>query len=152
AHVDHGWREESGDEAAYLTQFCEKAGVKLHQKKLNPPQHNHNLEDEGRKARLAFFKDVIQKGNFKGIALAHHADDQAETVLKRVFEGANLPKLRGLTPSAHVNGILILRPLLHVSKKQIVEWLHSKQIPFFHDTSNQDPRFLRSRLREEIIP
>jgi tRNA(Ile)-lysidine synthase len=152
AHVDHRWRKESEKESAFLVQLCQQAGVAIHLKQLSPPQEKNNLEERGREMRLSFFKGVLAAQNLKGVLLAHHADDHAETVLKRIFEGASLPKLRGLLPKVEIEGITLYRPLLKQRKTEILKWLNKKQIPYFLDPTNDDPRFLRSRLRKKLIP
>lgn len=151
AHVDHGWREESSLEAAKLAEICQKTEVPFHLKRLEPPKGG-NLEEKGRLARLAFFKEICSEEKLRGVALAHHADDQAETVLKRVFEGASLPKLKGLALESEVEGVTIYRPLLKIRKKEILAWLQQEKIPYFSDSTNEDSRFLRTRLREDLLP
>ena len=152
AHVDHGWRRESSAEASFLAEACLKSGIPFHAKRLEPPEDKKNLEDKGRRARLAFFKEVLELRNLKGVLLAHHRDDQAETVLKRLFEGASLPKLKGLAVRAEVEGMVLYRPLLKVTKLTIINWLEEKKIPYFVDPTNEDFHFLRTRLRKELIP
>ncbi len=88
----------------------------------------------------------------KGVFLAHHADDQAETVLKRIFEGATFAKLRGLTPKKQIGEITLYRPLLKVRKDEIISWLKKENIHFFEDATNHDPQFLRARLRHVLLP
>lgn len=152
AHIDHGWRKESREEASYLAALCQKYAIPFHLKRLVPPKEEKNLEDQAREERLAFFKTLSEKEVLKGVFLGHHADDQAETVLKRVFEGASLPKLRGLLPKMEVEGLTLYRPFLKVKKSVIKQWLETRRIAYFTDPTNADCRFLRSRLREEIIP
>jgi tRNA(Ile)-lysidine synthase len=152
AHMDHAWRPESLQESSALAALCAKFNVPFHLKRLAPPEEKKNLEERGREARLAFFKKVVMEQKLKGVLLAHHADDHAETVLKRVFEGATLPKLKGLLPKTELGGLVIYRPLLKVGKKDILKWLQGKQIAYFYDRTNDDPCFLRSRLRHALIP
>lgn len=152
AHVDHGWREESREESLYLEKLCQEAGVPFHLKRLRVPEEKKNLEDQGRRERLAFFKGVVAERKLQGVLLAHHADDQAETVLKRVFEGASLPKLKGLVPLAEWEGLKIYRPFLKLKKGEILEWLQARNLAYFQDATNRDPRFLRSRMRLELMP
>lgn len=142
AHIDHGWREESREEATYLQSVVD---VPFHLKKLQKAPKN--LEDVARKERLAFYKEVLEKRKLGGVLLAHHADDLAETVLKRIFEGARLTKLVGLEKESVVDGILLLRPLLDFRKKQILSYL--KDTKYFVDPTNMD---LRSRMRRDILP
>lgn len=149
-HVDHGWRPESASEAVAIGQICEKWGIKCHTRvlKLEGP----NLEDRSRQARLAFFREICASEELKGVILGHHADDQAETVLKRVFEGASLPKLKGLSLKTQFGELTLYRPLLKIRKAEILQWLDSRGISYFRDPTNRDSRFLRSRMREELLP
>ncbi len=152
AHVDHGWREESVGEVALLRQKCVLSKVVFHEKKLVPPTDSNNLEDKARKERLSFFKQMVAQRNLGGVLLAHHADDHAETVLKRLFEGASLPKLRGLQPKSSNDGLILYRPFLKLKKQEILHYLELNNISFFVDRTNSDPKYLRTRLRGEIIP
>lgn len=152
AHIDHNWRKESQHEREHLAQLCQKNQIPFHLKILNPKLIQGNLEDGCRNARLDFFRELIETYGLQGVILGHHADDQAETVLKRIFEGATFAKLKGLTPVSAQGGLTLLRPLLNVRKKEILEWLESKKIFYFQDATNFDPRFLRTRLRQTVIP
>lgn len=151
AHIDHGWRLESRQEAEELEGICRTEGISFHIKRLKPPEQR-NVEDEARKARLAFFREVLEKEGLEGVLLAHQADDQAETVLKRIFEGASLSKLKGLVPRVELEGMVIYRPLLTVRKADLLKWLEERKIQYFQDTTNLDPRFLRGRLRATLMP
>ncbi len=152
AHVDHGWREESGEEAVQLKALCQQHQIPFFVKRLEPLSVQRNLEDEGRKARLAFFKEIVVQEGLEGVLLAHQADDQAETVLKRLFEGASLPKLKGLSAKTEIDGLTILRPLLRVRKEEILRWLEGEGISYFLDPTNRDERFLRGRMRRALMP
>jgi tRNA(Ile)-lysidine synthase len=152
AHLDHGWREESGKEADYLRTLCQENQIVFHLKKNDKPLEKKNLEEKGREARLTFFKEVLEKRPLKGLFLAHHADDQAEIILKRIFEGATLPKIKGLTPIKELKGMTLFRPFLKIRKGEIIHWLESKNIFYFEDVSNHDPHFLRARMRDQLLP
>ena len=151
AHIDHGWRPESRQEAEELERICRNERVVFHVKRLKIlPEKNR--EDEARKERLAFFKQILETGSLSGLLLAHQADDQAETVLKRLFEGATLPKLRGLAPKIELEGMMVYRPLLKVRKADLLNWLEEKGVSYFQDNTNLDPQFLRGRLRATLMP
>jgi len=149
AHVDHGWRAESHDEAEQLAQLCQSYQLPFYTCRLN--LQGSNLEDRCRQARYAFFRTCLQEG-MQGVVLGHQADDWIETVLKRIFEGARLTKLAGLRPVTQFEGMTLLRPLLAVRKQELINWLQKRQFWFFEDPTNADPKFLRSRLRHEIYP
>ncbi|MCC5832878.1 MAG: tRNA lysidine(34) synthetase TilS [Chlamydiales bacterium] len=150
AHVDHGWRTESAVEAAEIARMCAKNGVKCHIRALN--LQGKNLEERSRVARLGFFREICAAEGLNRVVLGHHADDQAETVLKRIFEGASLPKLKGLAPKTQIGALVLYRPLLNTRKKEILDWLDVRGIPYFLDPTNRNTRYLRSRMRETLLP
>lgn len=152
AHVNHGWRKESFDELDQLKQIANELSLPLHVATLDPSVYKGNLEAESRRARLAFFDSMIQKTQSQAIMLGHHADDLAETVLKRLLEGTGLPFLSCMSSKANVGGLTILRPLLKVYKEEVLNWLKKHGISYFNDTTNSDERFLRARMRETIFP
>lgn len=152
AHVDHGWREESDEEAQQLQEMARDLHLSFYIKKLSPIEMQGNLEAACREARYQFFAQLVEQYQFQAVVVAHHADDQAETVLKRIFEGSHLPNLAALQNVSQANGVTIWRPLLAVSKKTIVDWLEQHQLSAFHDVTNLDPKFLRGRFRTQIIP
>ncbi len=147
AHIDHGWRKESADEAQALREEAERLGCpffsvrfELHEKK----------EDEARKARFSFFSSLFP--GYEALLLAHQADDLAETVLKRVLEGASLSNLGGMKPVSCQYGMRIWRPFLSVRREAILQFLKERSLNPVLDPSNSDPVYLRSRMRQEIFP
>lgn len=152
AHVDHGWREESRDEASQLKALSESFGIPFHLKTISPQQLQGNLEAACRQERLQFFAALSKEHGYQAVLLAHHADDQAETVLKRVLEGADMPFLTGLQQENWIDGARLWRPMLPVAKAEILKWLEQHDIEAFIDRTNLDSRFLRGRFRTHIIP
>lgn len=140
AHVDHGWREESGREAEELRQKVEAMGYRFHLKKLGPVAGN--LESACRHERLQFFKELCLAHGYRAVVLAHHANDQAETVLKRLLEGHPLPSLGAMRAEGEWQGMKIIRPLLHWKKSEI------PSVDCFDDPTNRDLKFLRAKMRE----
>lgn len=151
-HIDHGWRKESSLERKAIEELAQKLSLPLHWIALDPKALQGNLEAECRQKRLQFFQQVALQVQAQGCLLAHHADDQAETVFKRVLEGANLINLSGMAPIQNFGSLALLRPLLSVKKSQIVAWLKLRGISFFHDATNDDVRFLRAKMRQETFP
>jgi tRNA(Ile)-lysidine synthase len=152
AHIDHGWRFESEMEAEFLREEAAKLSLPFHLKRLDPKNLSGNLENACREERLKFFKEICYQENCQAVLLAHHADDQSETVLKRIFEGASLPNLSGLRNIQSIYGINLWRPLLSITKKEIQEWLELNSLTYFDDSTNRDPKYLRARLRDQVIP
>lgn len=152
AHLDHGWRKES----THDVQFCKNIAMQYG----CPFEHAHaqdiyvtkktsgSLEEKGRLLRRAFFEQIALSHFSSSIALAHHHDDQIETFFIRLMRGAGLTGLAGIRPK-YKNYI---RPLLCCSKAEILSFLHTHQLPYLEDPTNQDPRFLRNKIRNNIIP
>ncbi|MFI0347162.1 MAG: tRNA lysidine(34) synthetase TilS [Chthoniobacterales bacterium] len=115
-----------------------------------------SLETAARAARYEFFAAVAKKKNIKTILLAHHADDQVETIFFNFLRGSGSSGLAGMLPisTRKINDIelRIIRPLLTVSKKELADFLAEKNIPFRHDSSNDTLLPTRNRLRHRLIP
>lgn len=156
AHVDHGWRTESSQEARELKKHVLGLGLPFHlhviKKKETRNLEDRNLEDRGRKARLAFFSKIYKKEKCQALLLAHHADDQAETILKRVLEGSHFLFWGGMKMHATLEGMDVVRPLLTTPKKELKKWAEQKGLAYFQDPTNEDKRFLRGRMRTQILP
>ena len=148
AHVDHGWRETSAQEAKGFQEEAARLNLPFHTIRLQ----KKTTEAEARLLRLAFFRSLRETIPFQAVLLGHQANDLAETVLKRIFEGAHFHALFGMNSISRIEGVDLWRPLLQVSRSQILDYLHQQKISFFTDPSNQDSRYLRARMRSEIIP
>lgn len=153
-HVDYGWRETSYQEACDLASLCEQEQVPfiLDRQEASNPKDCRDMENAARQYRYELFYRLCKEQHFAGVFLGHHADDQAETILKRVFEGAHLGSLKGMAQRGMYKGISLLRPLLHISKKLIVKALDDCQVKYVRDITNFDERFLRARMRERLFP
>ncbi|MBI5346817.1 MAG: tRNA lysidine(34) synthetase TilS [Chlamydiae bacterium] len=150
-HVDHGWREESSLEALDLKKEAASRKLQFHLKKISPLRKG-NLEAESRTLRYQFFKELYFSLNCQALLLAHHKDDVAETILKRIFEGANLVNLSGIEPVSVFENMRVLRPFFNIDKKQILDFLQENKLSFINDKTNLDIRFLRGKMRKEIFP
>ncbi len=153
AHIDHAWREESAHEALALQEEAKGLDLPFHLKTLEAADFTPgNLEEQARDHRQQFFREVYEKYNCQALLLGHHAGDQAEVVLKRLFEGAHLTHLKGIEAERALGGITIWRPWLNVHKPQIIKWLDAHKLPYITDSTNANPAFLRGRMRTEIFP
>lgn len=153
-HVNHQIRRDAGEDAEFVRRLCEAHGVCFELVEcdvLAYARENHiSGEDAGRKLRYEAFARINDKrfgGNGK-IAVAHHMDDQAETVLFRLFRGSGL---RGLAGAAPVNGNVI-RPLLCVTRNEIEKWLIGRGISYRTDSTNGTDDYARNRIRHHILP
>lgn len=149
-HVDHGWRASSAEEAAELKKLCDTKGVHFFSTKLTKSEKNS--EEAARKGRYTFFKEVADQEGLNAVMLAHHANDLAENVLKRFFEGASLENLGNLEKKSFNFGLELWRPFLDLDKSALIAWMQKRQLPWFEDTTNEDPKYLRSRMRGHLIP
>lgn len=145
AHVDHGWRKESGEEAKKLKREIERLGLVFHTTRLS----RKNSEEAARQARLEFFASLCNKEGCQAVLLAHQADDLAETVLKRILEGAHFTSSGGMQPISHWEDLAIWRPFLSVKKSELFSFLERKKLQPLFDPSCND---LRSKMRKEIFP
>ena len=147
AHVDHGLREGSAHEADAVGALAERYGASFQALKVTI-EPGASLQDRARQARHAALRDAAAASAASAVALGHTADDQAETVLMRLLSGATP---RGLTAIAERTGLLA-RPLLRVWREETHAYCAALRLTTVDDPSNADPRFLRSRVRHELLP
>ncbi len=108
-----------------------------------------NLEDAGRRARIEFLDEIRRKYGAAAVVLAHHADDQAETVLMRLLRGSGMTGLAGM---AYRNSRGYVRPLLEITRPEIEQYLVERGLKWREDASNSDSTYLRNRIRHELLP
>ena len=152
AHLNHGWRKEADQDEMFCKNLCEKLGIEFiseHAKDLDAKiKLNGSKEEIGRKLRRQFFEKVLKEHDADYIALAHHQQDQQETFFMRLIRGCSLS---GLTSMKSVQGLYI-RPLLEISKDEILNYLHENKIEYVIDLTNYSEDFLRNRIRMKVIP
>jgi tRNA(Ile)-lysidine synthase len=147
--VDHGLRPEASAEVALVGEQAARLGVDFEPVGLQVGA-GANLQERARTARYAALWEVVQRRLGSGglLATAHHADDRAETVLLRLLRGTSLSGLGVLKPR---EGRLI-RPAIGSDRRSVLEHVARHGVPFVDDPSNGDPRFLRVRVRHEVLP
>ena len=156
-HVHHGLRKNADEDEMYVRDLCEKLGVPLTVFHLNvgeyAKQHGMGVEEAGHVLRLGCLEGVCR--SFEGgqtgtcrIALAHHVEDCAETVLFHLCRGSRLSGARGILP---VSG-RIIRPLLSADRASIEAWLKEKKISWREDETNEDLSYSRNFIRHRILP
>jgi len=146
-HVDHGLRPEAARDADFVRGLGTRLGVPVDVATVRVNRHG-SLEAEARVARYAAFAAAADRLGTDRVALGHTADDQAETVLMRVLEGSGVRGLAGIPP---VRGRLV-RPLIERRRTEIVKALREVGLGWIEDLSNHDPKFLRNRVRHELLP
>ena len=150
-HVNHGLRgvESDGDED-FVRTLCRKQAVPLLCYRAHPPEHPG--EDWARRARYGFFREAMAQSGAEAIALAHHRDDQAETLLMHLMRGAGLTGLTAMAEDSVADGMRILRPLLTMTRSELQAALRAAGQPWREDASNRDSRYLRNAVRQELLP
>ena len=147
AHFNHGIRPAAQADEQFCRAWCEKEKIPFFAGRADVPalakKEGRTLEEAAREARYAFLKQTAQETGACRIAVAHHRDDQAETVLFRLGRGSGL---KGLCGMALQNGAVI-RPLLFVSREEILSFLKEEAIPFCRDETNSQLCCARNRLR-----
>lgn len=151
--VDHSIRQNGESDAIFVEDYCNKNHIKCYKFKVDVPklakQKQLSLESAGRQARYGVFDALIQKGVATKIALAHHMQDQAETILLHLFRGAGLSGLRGMD---YQKNNQYIRPLLNTSKNSIIEYVNANNIPYVIDETNAESEYTRNYLRNEVFP
>lgn len=151
-HLDHGFRPEAAAEARFVADYAAQFSVPAH---VTAYDINRYLEESGeskqqgaRKIRYRLLRECALKEGYTRIALGHHGDDQAETVLMRLLRGSGLHGLGGIPPQRGP----FIRPLLAVPKDALIAYCQAFGIPFVEDPSNFEPVYLRNKIRNELIP
>jgi len=174
AHLDHNLRPASGEDAHFVATLAAQWQLPFHHRQLPVgalSAGNEGIEAAGRQARYRFLAEVALQiappAQTPIIALAHHADDQAETLLLHLVRGSGLPGLRGMRwvavrwagdlwpdapPDQQQRQVKLVRPFLGVQRADLLRYLWAAGISWREDGSNQDQRFVRNRLRHDVLP
>lgn len=150
-HVDHGLHADSAKWTEHCRAFCASLDIPLHDVHVSvEDSRGEGIEAAARRARHAAFAEALRDGEW--LVLAHHRDDQIETVLLKLLRGAGpdgLGGMRALRPLAH--GFL-WRPLLDVPRTALHDYVAEHGLPCIDDPANADPRFMRNVLRNDLLP
>jgi tRNA(Ile)-lysidine synthase len=152
-HFNHKLRgkDSDGDEK-FVAKLTEKHGVAFHAGRADvaakAKSNKANLEDTARRARYEFFARLVEDGRVDKVAVAHTADDQAETVLAHILRGTGLAGLGGIHPAVG----RVVRPLLGVRRAELRAYLRSKKQTWREDATNRDTTRMRARIRKKLLP
>ena len=152
-HFDHGIRgQESLDDADFVSRYCAEHNIPFYMSAADVPSHaeewHMGKQSAAKRAREEYFKSLIQNGDVDVIATAHHLDDNAESVLMHILRGSGPAGLRGIHPQ---NGPMI-RPLLCVTRQQILAYLEEKEIGYVTDRTNGENEYTRNFIRNVLMP
>jgi len=150
-HIDHGWREESAQEAEKLAETAEHWNISFVSARLDSALDS-KTETAARAHRYAQFQRWSKQYDVTTLCLAHHRDDQAETVCMRLLQGAGPGGCRGMWRERHIGSLSIVRPLLHLSAHTLRQALTLAGIDWLEDPTNRDMRIWRNRIRHQLFP
>lgn len=157
-HLNHGLRgRESGQDAALVQRLAKRYQLACETLKVDirkrAGETRASLETTGREERLSFFLATAKKHRCRSVFLAHHADDDAETVLHNLFRGTGLQGVSGMKPVHEtLSGLLLVRPLLDATRADINDYVAAHKLPYREDSSNQSTEYTRNRVRHELLP
>lgn len=152
AHVNHKLRKESDDEERFVQNYVLEHDLLFESISLDEFKNKKVNEEMAREKRYAFLKSLIKKYNAQYLLTAHHGDDLIETILMRITRGSNLKGYAGIREISVDTNVIILRPMLCVTKKQILDFNKEKQIPYVLDRSNESLAITRNRYRKVVLP
>ncbi len=151
-HVNHGIREEAGEDADFTRRFCEERNIRYYLVEEDVPEiarENKLTEEEaGRNVRYKAFRTIAENEGAAKIAVAHHRNDVAETLLLNLLRGTGLHGAGAIRPVRDN----VIRPLLCVTRQEIEEYLGEEGISFCHDATNDENIHTRNKVRNELIP
>ncbi len=151
AHVNHKVRKESDEELIWLQKVCDKHKIKFESMSIDN-YGDDNFHNEARNIRYRFFESIVKKYNAKYLMTAHHGDDLVETVLMRIVRGSTIKGYAGFKQIIEKDGYTILRPLVYVTKDDILEYDKKNNISYVIDKSNFSDKYTRNRYRKVVLP
>lgn len=154
AHLDHGLRPESGEDATFCRELCGALSIECTVEKRDvaalAQERNIGLEEAGREARYALFGSLRESGPFDYVAVGHQLDDLSEDVLMRLIRGTGWPGLSGM--AGFDPDRALIRPLLLMPKSTLIAFVSKLGVVWHEDATNADDAMARNRVRNEILP
>lgn len=156
AHVNHGFREQSLVEYAFVEGFCKENGVVFEGFNANVSEYmeetGKSVQVASREVRYGFYKDVMNRHGIGSIVLGHHGDDLIETVVMRHIVGSGSRGLVGMLPKSENELGNVIRPLLCLDKREVYDLCERIGLTWFEDSSNQKDDYFRNRIRNRVLP
>ena len=151
AHINHNVRKESDKEKEDLEKYCKKNNIIFEYIKIKK-WGDDNFHNEARSVRYNFFEELIENYDAKYLMTAHHGDDLIETILMRIVRGSTLKGYSGFNRIVEKEKYTIVRPLMTVTKDEILEFNKSNNIEYAIDSSNLEDHYTRNRYRHIVLP
>ncbi len=151
AHVHHNLRKESDEEKKFIERFCANNSIVFEWYKIEK-YGDDNFHNEARSIRYNYFSKIVKKYNAKYLLTAHHADDLIETILMRIVRGSTLRGYSGFSKIVKMDDYKIIRPLINVTKDEILAYNKEYKISYVTDFTNFEDVYTRNRFRKYIVP
>ncbi|MDZ8186021.1 MAG: tRNA lysidine(34) synthetase TilS [Nostoc sp. ChiSLP02] len=150
AHCDHRWRSDSQANANHVQNLAKSWGISFYLETANEPI---NSEAAARDWRYEALSAIAQANHYQYIVTGHTKSDRAETLLYNLMRGTGADGLQALTWQRPLNtGIMVVRPLLEITRTQTQQFCQDFQLPIWEDSTNQDLQYARNRIRQELLP
>ena len=150
-HVNHNVRKESKEEKVFLENWCYEHGV-LFESMTIEHYSDDNFHNEARNIRYRYFEEMVAKYQANYLMTAHHGDDLVETILMRLVRGSTLRGYAGFKREVDKGSYLLVRPLISVSKQELLDYDEKMGIPYVIDNSNHKDKYTRNRYRKYVLP
>jgi tRNA(Ile)-lysidine synthase len=154
AHLDHHLRRGSARDLVFVKRLAKELNLPFFGRQLDwkKIKKQGSLEDQLRRLRYDFLFDACKKFQAKKLALGHTRDDQAETVLMRILRGSGLYGLSAILPRRTQDRIEIVRPLIEISRREVLGYLKKNRLPYRFDSTNLEDKFMRNKIRNDLLP
>ncbi|MBC8201225.1 MAG: tRNA lysidine(34) synthetase TilS [Planctomycetes bacterium] len=153
AHINHTLRKEADEEQMMVEQLCERIGVRCESRRITVSPINGSIAAGARAQRYNALTEIAREINYPCVAVAHHAEDQLETMLMALCRGGGIRKLSGIAEVRPLcKDINLHRPLLHVKKSELISICKDADVLWCDDPTNVDLSTPRGRLRADVIP
>lgn len=151
AHVNHKLRLESEQEKLDVETFCKNNNIIFEYMEIKK-YNKDNFHAQARNMRYKFFDKLMKKHNAKYLFTAHHGDDLIETILMRISRGSTVKGYSGFNKISKKSNYYVVKPLIYVTKQQLLEYVKNKNIKYAVDKSNEKSVYTRNRYRKNILP
>lgn len=155
-HVNHQLRPQASEEVDFVRSLAGQFGVELFVEKIQPAEEalrrKRSLEETARDLRYEVFSRTADRIGISRIAVGHHLNDQAETLLMRMIRGSGARGMEGMRPVTRWGDQRVIRPLLGCTREELKKWLSSRHLSWREDDSNKNERYFRNKIRHHLIP
>ena len=157
AHLNHSIRGAEADrDERFCKELCEKLGVTFFARKVDVPglakETKKSVETAARDARYAFFEELMREHSIPILATAHNANDNLETIIFNLARGSGADGMCGIPACRGFGGGVLTRPILQMSKREILEYCEKNSLDFVVDSTNTDTEYTRNKIRARVIP